>query len=416
MIFKSLKSSLFFFGGLGTALVLGLSPAAPVQAQPAQDLLTVSGNASYLQRIAMPPEAVLTVQVQDVASAMVLAESREAFGQRQVPLAYSVTVARSAINPRMRYAVRASISIGGETQFATTRTYPVLTRGAPSRVNLLLAAVPEVGQPASPSASAPSTSASTSAPSVRLALPATFAGVLPCTDCMGVAHILTLQPDGSYRLHRTDLGKPVEPRVEAGRWTADQNGKRIALHSSTGNAGNPMFFSVRAHATLRQLGNKGQAIESAAHRDLHRMAQVDPVNEAAAAPPGAKADAGSTTRPATPALQDSYWKLVELGGQPVAMLPGQEREVRITLASQGQRLMGFGGCNALGGSYALSGASLKFDPLASAMRLCEPALNALERQVLDALIATTGQRIDGQRLTLLGGERVLARFEAVALK
>ena len=50
------------------------------------------------------------------------------------------------------------------------------------------------------------------------------------------------------------------------------------------------------------------------------------------------------------------------------------------------------------------------------MRLCEPALNTLERQVLDALIATTGQRIDGQQLSLLGGDRVLARFEAVYLK
>ena len=98
------------------------------------------------------------------------------------------------------------------------------------------------------------------------------------------------------------------------------------------------------------------------------------------------------------------------------MQPGQEREVRITLASEDQRLMGFSGCNALGGAYALNGNALKFDQLASAMRLCAPALNTLERQVLDALIATTGQRIDGQQLSLLGGARVLARFEAVYLK
>ena len=420
MIFKNLKNSFLFFG-LSTALVLGLSPAAQAQrqaqAQPGQDFITLSGNASYLQRIAMPPEAVLTVQVQDVTRpgthGAVLSESREVFGQRQVPLAYSVMVARSAINPRKRYAVRATISIAGETQFATTRPYPVLTHGAPSQHDLLLAAVPEVGQSASPSASlsapAPAT-ATAPAPSVRFALPATFAGVLPCADCMGIAHLLMLEPGGSYRLHRTYLGKPVEPLVEAGRWTADQNGRRIALHSSTGNAsnaGSPVFFSVRADGVLRQLGDKGQAIKSAANRDLHRLAKFDPVNDAAAAQPG--------SGPATAALQDTYWKLVELGGQPVAMLPGQEREVRLTLASQGQRLMGFSGCNALGGSYTLMGASLKFDQLASSMRLCEPALNTRERQVLDALIATTGQRINGQRLSLLGGEQVLARFEAVDL-
>lgn len=414
MTFQSLKNFPLFLGGLGTALALCLSPAAQAQAPLAKDFVTVSGNASYLQRIAMPPEAVLTVQVQDVsrrARVMVLSESREVFGQRQVPLAYSVMVARSAINPRMRYAVRATISIAGETQFATARQYPVLTHGAPSQVNLLLAAVPEVGQSASPSISPPP---SASAPSVRFALPATFAGVLPCADCMGIAHVLMLDPDGSYRLHRTYLGKSVEPVVEAGRWTADHNGKRIALHSNTDNAGNPMFFSVRAHSTLRQLDEKGRAIKSTANRDLHRMANVDPANETSAAQPGASASSDSS--PATAALQDTYWRLVELGGQPVVMLPGQEREVRITLTRQDQRLMGFSGCNALSGSYAQNGASLKFDQLASSMRLCEPALNALERQVLDALIATTSQRINGQRLSLLSGDRVLARFEAVYLK
>ncbi|MEO5607380.1 MAG: YbaY family lipoprotein [Polaromonas sp.] len=154
MIFKSLKNSPLFFGGLSTALMLSLTPAAQAQAQPAQDFFIVSGNASYLQRIAMPPEAVLTVQVQDVsradASATVLAESREVFGRRQVPVAYSVKVARSAIDPRMRYTVRATISVAGQTQFATTRQYPVLTHGAPSQHDLLLAAVPEVGRPAPP--------------------------------------------------------------------------------------------------------------------------------------------------------------------------------------------------------------------------------------------------------------------------
>lgn len=49
------------------------------------------------------------------------------------------------------------------------------------------------------------------------------------------------------------------------------------------------------------------------------------------------------------------------------------------------------------------------------MRLCAPALNALERQVQLALADTQSHRIDGQRLSLLAGERVLARFEAVDL-
>ena len=429
MIFKSLKNSPLFFGGLSTALMLCLSPAAQAQTQPPADYVTVSGNASYLQRIAMPPGAVLTVQVQDVSradvAATVLAESREAFGRRQVPLAYSVLVPRSAINPRMRYSVRATISVDGQTQFATARDYPVLTQRAPNRVNLLLAAVPEVAHPAGASvataapvpalAPAPAytpSPAASSAPASGFVLPATFAGVLPCAGCRGIAYTVTMQADGSYRLRRTYLGttaSQLKPMAEAGRWTADHQGKLIALMSGSAT---PSFFRLTTEGALRQLDDQGQPLKSSANHELRRTAKIDPVNEAVTE----AVNEASAASPATATLRDTYWKLVELGGQPVAMQPGQEREVRITLASEDQRLMGFSGCNALGGAYALNGNALKFDQLASAMRLCAPALNTLERQVLDALIATTGQRIDGQRLSLLVGDRVLARFEAVYLK
>jgi heat shock protein HslJ len=40
----------------------------------------------------------------------------------------------------------------------------------------------------------------------------------------------------------------------------------------------------------------------------------------------------------------------------------------------------------------------------------------LESQVLKMLGATTSYRIAGEQLTLLGGNQVLARFEAVYLK
>ena len=415
MVFQNLKNTPLFLRSLAAVLAVCVAPAAQAQAaQPAQAFVTVSGSAAYLQRIAMPPEAVLTVRVEDVsradASATVLAETREAFGQRQVPLAYSVKVPRSAIDPRMRYAVRATISVGGDLRFTTTRSYPVLTHGAPNTVDLTLAAV-QPGAGAATGAIAPPVPAAPAKPasSVGFALPATFAGVLPCADCAGIAHTLTLRADGLYRLRRTYLGKPDGPFVETGRWTADRNGKRLALHGDTGNK---VFFSVRADGALRQLDLNGQAIKASFNMDLRRTARVDPVNEAAAA--NLHQQAASAT------LKNTYWKLVELNGQPVAMRPGQEREVRITLSgeagSEGARLSGFSGCNAVTGGYALDGAALRFSQMASTMRMCEPEASALERQVLDALIATTGQRVDGQRLSLLAGERVLARFEAVYLK
>jgi heat shock protein HslJ len=115
-------------------------------------------------------------------------------------------------------------------------------------------------------------------------------------------------------------------------------------------------------------------------------------------------------------LQDTYWKLVEIGGQAVAPMPGQQREVRITLAGEGARLSGFSGCNQLIGSYDAEGTKLRFHPTGT-MMACEPPLMELEQRVHAALAGTTGYRIEGQRLTLLDGDgKALAGFDAVYLR
>ncbi len=281
---------------------------------------------------------------------------------------------------------------------------------------------------------------------LKLQLPATFAGVLPCAGCAGVAHTLTLQPDGSYRLRRTPLGKAEAATARSGRWTADQDGQRLVLRRGDHSA--RAYFRVSPDGALHALDAQGEPYASAANLDLRRTARLDPVIEADPLPPstllqpqiiksqGAEAvtlpGSGSNTGKVTEAgadaatemaaellvasLQDTYWKLVALQGQPASMLPGQEREVRITLASARNQVQGFSGCNTLGGSYRLDGAALKFGQLASTRKMCAPAANLLEREVLKALGATTSYRIDGEQLMLLGGGQVLARFEATYLR
>lgn len=250
--------------------------AADLCAQAPAGSFTVSGTATYLPRIAMPPDAVLTVRVEEVsradAPATLLAQTREPFGARQVPIPFSLQVPASAIDPRMRYAVRATITVGGELRFTTTRHHAVLTHGAPSQVDLVL----------------------------------------------------------------------------------------------------------------------------------------DPVRSAAPATAGAA--------PATAPLKNTYWKLVELGGTELARLPQPEREVRVTLASQGGRVIGFSGCNPLAARYEQDGPALRFEPANDGLLTCAPALMELEGRVLSMLWATTGYRIDGEHLTLLAGEQVLARLEAVYLR
>jgi heat shock protein HslJ/uncharacterized lipoprotein NlpE involved in copper resistance len=115
-------------------------------------------------------------------------------------------------------------------------------------------------------------------------------------------------------------------------------------------------------------------------------------------------------------LTNTYWKLAVLAGARIALLPEQAREVRITLDGGGTRVHGFSGCNALQGQYAGTGRELRFSALAGTRMACAAPLMALEAAVLQTLGRTNGYRIDGEELTLLDGEQVLARFEAVYLR
>ena len=108
-------------------------------------------------------------------------------------------------------------------------------------------------------------------------------------------------------------------------------------------------------------------------------------------------------------LENTYWKLTEVAGQPVRALPG-EREAHLLLLDG--RASGSSGCNKLMGTYTRNGGALAVGPLASTRMACPPDMMAQESALLDAYALTTGFRIEGDRLTLTGGDTVLARFAA----
>jgi putative lipoprotein len=115
-------------------------------------------------------------------------------------------------------------------------------------------------------------------------------------------------------------------------------------------------------------------------------------------------------------LKDTYWKLNELNGTKITMATAQPREVRITLASEDARASGFSGCNSFTGVYKQKGNALRFTQMAGTLSACESPLMALESQFITMLNAINAYRIEGERLLLLNGDQVLARFEAVYLK
>ena len=111
----------------------------------------VTGTVAYLQRSALPPDAVLTVQLEDVslqdAPAKVVTQVKIPTAGKQVPIPFRLPYDPGNINPAHSYAVRANISENGNLMFTSTTSYRVITQGAPIEVSIIVQAA---------SASAPS--------------------------------------------------------------------------------------------------------------------------------------------------------------------------------------------------------------------------------------------------------------------
>jgi len=103
---------------------------------------TVTGTVSYLQRIAMPPEATLEVRLLDVsrqdAPAEVLASETISFEGRQVPIPFSLTYDPAKIQENHTYTVDARILVDGKLRFISDTAHQVITRDNPSTVEIIV--------------------------------------------------------------------------------------------------------------------------------------------------------------------------------------------------------------------------------------------------------------------------------------
>lgn len=122
-------------------------------------------------------------------------------------------------------------------------------------------------------------------------------------------------------------------------------------------------------------------------------------------------DEGQT---ANEALIGTYWKLMTLDGQPVAVADNQ-REAHLVLGEDG-RVSGSTGCNRLMGSYRLEGDTLTFSRLASTRMACPGDMAMLEQAWLAALSETARYSIAGPSLELQNADdRALVELKANAL-
>jgi putative lipoprotein len=105
----------------------------------------VTGTVTYRQRIAMPPDAVLVVQLVDVsradAAAEMLGEQRVGFEGRQVPIPFEIDYDPGRIDQRHRYTVQARILVGEELRFISSTAHPVITQGNPTSIDVVVTQV-----------------------------------------------------------------------------------------------------------------------------------------------------------------------------------------------------------------------------------------------------------------------------------
>jgi putative lipoprotein len=122
----------------------GTTPPAGAQAaQPAaaSSLIDITGRVTTLARIALPPDATLTIRVEDTGrpgKPLTLAEQSYALNGAQVPIPFAASVDRDLIGKKSRLIVVARIEAGRKLLFAGNKAYPVAPNEAPASFELVL--------------------------------------------------------------------------------------------------------------------------------------------------------------------------------------------------------------------------------------------------------------------------------------
>ena len=112
-------------------------------------------------------------------------------------------------------------------------------------------------------------------------------------------------------------------------------------------------------------------------------------------------------------LTETYWKLTELMGKPVAITPADKKEVHLKLRKEGSRVEGFGGCNGFGSTFVTrNNFDISFGTLTSTMIAC-PELDS-ENELFNVLKTVDNYYIKGDTLSFSKAKMAtMARFAAV---
>lgn len=212
-----------------------------------------------------------------------------------------------------------------------------------------------------------------------------YTGKMPCGDCAAINAELTLNTDGTYILRYKYEGKSDSTFTKNGTFQWDATGSKISMHLL---ADAELTYQVVENG-LDQLDQNGQP-SVGAFSNLSRFTKMDEHK-----------------------IEEKYWKLTQINGQPVQFQGN--KEPHMILKSADSTVRGFAGCNGFGGHFELlPGNRIRFSKLISTMMAC-PDLS-LETSFLKLLEKADNYTQHGDTLYLNKARMApLAQFVAVYL-
>ncbi len=434
-----------------------------------QEVKTIIGTAAFRERIALPPGAVFEATLEDVSRAGAPAEVLGRVRMEKPgspPFRFSIQYDPSRIVESHTYSVRARVLAGDRLMFTTDQQYPVLTHGNGNEVTMMLMQRPPVSSLGELPASFTGQLPCADCPGIRYVLnlfpgqsyymqmtylernqnkPRDELGrwnmsedgkrltLYSCEETRerfairgpDVLRILDVQGQEiqstlNFDLRRTASFERIEPRLEMSgmfQYMADaatfrecRSGQRWPVAMEKAYKGlESAYTKVRRQPGEEMMASvEGQV---AMRPGMDRPVPTLVVERFTGVWPGETCGAPLAASP----LEETYWKLTRLEGNPVTVAERQ-REPHIVLRKQETRVTGFGGCNNLTGSYRLSGHALIFGAIAATQMACPQGMDT-EAAFFKALGKVRMWKIAGEHLELFDdGGNLVARFEGRALR
>ena len=389
----------------------------------ADGAITLAGELSYRQRIALPPDTVVVVKLKDSSDpgSAPIAEKRLELLDRQVPIPFELTVERSRIAAAGSYSLQASFLSGTQPTWVSA---PVTVEFTGNRVEvgtLMMAPVSQQSAAASwrcggqvVDVDFDNEAAVLAIGNRRVALRqvVTASGARyeaigdPSTSVWSKGSRLLLEVDGQHFpecVRITDgADAAVLPFHATGNepsWRLDIDAMEMVLVTDLGATRvarpTPPVQSAAGTRSYAASGDDRPLLVRISDQTCTDSMSGMPYPNSVMVLLDGRELRGCGGDPAR-LIQGGEWSVIEINGAaPVA-------DVRATLNFGGDgRLSGRGPCNNFTGSYRVTGEGLAISQLAGTMMMCEPTRMQQEREFLDVIAGVSRFELtSGGRLVL----------------